>query len=181
MPVDPSSLRIELFPAPILREKAKPVEATDEVLAVVDRMVELMRGAEGIGLAATQVGLPWRLFVCDVPPDDEAAHDPVEHTDGPVAFLNPVIESSEGVPDAYEEGCLSLPGIRGDVIRPPIVTVSAIGRDGQPFEVRAGGLLSRCLQHEIDHLDGVLIFDKMTDRARARVKNSIRALERTAR
>lgn len=182
MTVDPKKLRIQIHPAAILREKAEPVDPTEDVLAVADRMVKMMRGADGIGLAATQVGLRWRLFVCDVPADpDEPSPGPGEprvSTEGPEVYINPEVVSTEGEPDLYEEGCLSLPGVRGDVIRPPAVTMRAIGLDGQPFETRAGGLLARCLQHELDHLDGILILDRMTQAARTKVRSAVRSLER---
>jgi len=180
MAVDPQKLRIEIYPAPCLRERAREVgEITPEVRHVVARMAELMVEAEGIGLAATQVGVPWRIFVCRVPaserwsPDD----DPPTANDRLEAFINPVIEAI-GAPEADEEGCLSLPDIRGDVLRSPQVTISATDVEGNWFTRTAGGLLARCWQHELDHLDGVLILDRMTQMGRLKNRAALRALER---
>ncbi|MEL6329291.1 MAG: peptide deformylase [Planctomycetota bacterium] len=183
MAIDTAGLRIQIYPAEILRQKSDEIDPTAEVMAVADRMVELMRGADGIGLAANQVGLPWRLFVAHVPAMEGGADEPgVPFSNaGPEVFVNPVIESSEGDPEIYEEGCLSLPGINGDVIRPPVVTVSAIGRDGERFTRKIGGLLARCVQHELDHLDGVLILDRMTQMSRTRVRRQVQSLEKNAR
>jgi peptide deformylase len=181
MPVDAPSLEIVTYPAPVLRAKAKPVEkVTEEVRRVARRMIELMRQAEGIGLAAPQVGLSWRLFVVDVPPSDErsAEADPPTATDGPQYYINPKLSSPKGVPVPWEEGCLSLPDIRGDVLRPPVITISALDLEGKPFTQTAGGLLARCWQHEMDHLDGVLILDRMTQMSRLKNRAAIKDLER---
>ncbi len=185
MTVDPASLRIQIYPAPILRERADEVDPTPEVRAVAERMIDLMRGADGIGLAATQVGLPWRLFVAEIPEDPgegfSASADPATATGGPVAYLNPVIEKSVGAPTLYEEGCLSLPGIRGELPRPPEVEMSWTDLEGQRRTGRATDLLARCWQHELDHLDGVLIIDRMTQMARMKVRAAVKALEKSGR
>lgn len=181
MPVDPAHLHIVHYPAPVLRRKADPVgEVTDEVRAVAERMVALMREAEGIGLAAPQVGLSWRMFVMDVPPGDErsAADDPPTATDGPVVCIDPEVLEPAGDLESMSEGCLSLPEITGQIIRPPTVLLRARGIDGNPFKLRAGGLLARCIQHEHDHLEGVLIIDKMGQMDRLRNRAAIRSLER---
>ncbi|MFG0285578.1 MAG: peptide deformylase [Phycisphaerales bacterium JB039] len=181
MPVDPANLRIELYPAPCLRQVAAPVEQiTPEVRQAVARMAELMYDAEGIGLAAPQVGLAWRIFVCHVPPSEDRScgEDPPTANDRLEVFINPVIEATEGAPEPFEEGCLSLPDIRGDVLRPPIVTLSATDIEGQRFTRRAGGLLGRCWLHEFDHLEGVLILDRMTQMGRLKNRSAIRSLER---
>jgi len=182
MPVDPPKLRLQIYPTEVLRRKAEPIDVTPETIAVAERMVEIMRSAEGIGLAGPQVDLSWRLFVCHVPPDDERSPD----TDPPTAcaqpqvFINPEIIRYDGPPEPYEEGCLSLPGILGEVLRPPVVTVRALGLDGKPFEARAAGLLARCWQHENDHLDGVLIIDKFTQVSRLKNRTAVRSLEKRA-
>lgn len=180
MTLDPAQLRLQIYPADVLRRKADPVDVTPETRAVAERMVEVMRDAEGIGLAGPQVGLSWRLFVCHVPPDGERSPDadPPTACAEPRAFINPEILKYEGPPEPYEEGCLSLPGILGDVLRPPIVTVRAFGLDGKPFEARAAGLLARCWQHEIDHLDGVLIIDKFTQVSRLKNRSAVKSLEK---
>ena len=181
MSIDAPSLHIVIYPEPVLRVKAKPVEkVNDEIRSVARRMVELMRKAQGIGLAAPQVGLSWRMFIADVPPGDErsAAGDPPTATDGPQYYINPKLSHPKGAPVPYEEGCLSLPDIRGDVLRPPVITISALDLQGRPFTQTAGGLLARCWQHEMDHLDGTLILDRMTQMSRLKNRAAIKELER---
>jgi len=183
MPVDRDTLRILHYPHEALRRKAEPLERVDdEVRAVAARMIDLMREAEGVGLAAPQVGLPWRLFVAEVPPmeDDAPGDDPAASTLGPLVFFNPRLRGYEGPPEPQDEGCLSLPGITGEILRPPIVTVTALDLEGAEFTLHAGGLLARCVQHEHDHLDGVLIIDKMTQMSRMKNRALVRAMEREA-
>ena len=168
MPVDPLSLRIVTYPDPVLRQPAEAVtEFNDEVRGVAHRMLELMREAPGVGLAAPQVGLSWRVFVAN--PTGEPGDDRV--------FINPeIVEASRDVA-AMEEGCLSLPEIRGEVQRPRRVTVRAIDLDGERFELTSDELPARVWQHEIDHLDGVLIIDKMTRMDRLANRRPLKALE----
>lgn len=179
------ALRIVNYPSPVLLQRAAEVGAvTDQIRAVAARMVELMREADGIGLAAPQVGLSVRLFVVDVPPTDDGERslgsDPATATRGPVVFINPTLHAPEGAPEPMEEGCLSLPDIRGDVLRPPVVTVRALDERGEPFEMRCGGLLSRCVQHEFDHLEGVLIIFRMTQMSRLKSRSAVRDLKKAA-
>ncbi len=184
MPVDPDKLRILTYPDPVLRQKAAPVpEVTELVRRVARRMIELMYQAEGIGLAAPQVGVPWRLFVVDVPASDgRKAHAtpdaPATATSDATVYINPVLShpSREAIPG--EEGCLSLPDIRGTVLRPDRITITALDLDGATFTQTGAGLLARCWQHEHDHLDGVLILDRMTQASRMKNKVAIRNLER---
>jgi len=144
-----SLLDIYLLDAPILREVAKPVPAvTDALRALADDMIETMHAAKGIGLAAPQVGRTERLCVVDV---DGARH----------VLFNPELVSSEGA-EVGEEGCLSIPDVYGDVERATMVRVRATGRDGEPVEFGATGLLARCVQHEIDHLNGRLFIDYLS-------------------
>jgi peptide deformylase len=168
MPVDPLRLRIVTYPDPVLRQPAEAVtEFNDEVRGVAHRMLELMREAPGVGLAAPQVGLSWRVFVAN--PTGEPGDDRV--------FINPeIVEASRDVA-AMEEGCLSLPEIRGEVQRPRRVTVRAIDLDGERFELTSDELPARVWQHEIDHLDGVLIIDKMTRMDRLANRRPLKALE----
>lgn len=183
--VDPSHLRIQLYPAEVLRIKASEVDPSDEVRAVGVRMIELMRGADGIGLAGPQVGLSWRIFVCDVPADPEEGRavdsDPPAASRGPQVWLNPEIVGSDRGVVPYSEGCLSLPGITGDVNRPETVTMEATTPSGERKRVSATGLLARCWQHEIDHLDGVLILDRMTQTSRLKNRARVRAMEKAGR
>lgn len=184
MPVDPATIAIQTYPAEILRRKADEIDPTPEVIAVARQMIAIMHEAPGIGLAAPQVGLPWRLFVADVTADRDRTPTRSADTDPPTAspepeiFINPVIELAEGTPELMEEGCLSLPDILGDVPRQPVVTMSWTDPQGRRQTRKAGGLLSRCWQHELDHLDGVLILDRMTRPGRIRNRSKIRNLER---
>jgi len=181
MPPDPSSLSIVLYPDPVLRRCADTIPAVDDgVRAVAERMLELMDQAEGIGLAAPQVALPWRLFVCHVPENEErtASETPPTATHAPLVCINPVLSDPSEHLEPYDEGCLSLPDITGTVRRPAEITLSAIGLDAEPFTLRAGGLLARCIQHEHDHLDGVLIIDRMQQLARIKNRRAIRELEK---
>jgi peptide deformylase len=189
-PIDPAALRIVTYPAEVLRQKALPLPAvTDEVRAVAERMLELMQEAEGIGLAAPQVGLPWRMFVVDIPPppaaegsdDDAPMTDPPTFTDGPEVYINPRFSLPQGAPVGMEEGCLSLPEIRGEVLRPPGITITALDIDGNEFTQSGAGLLARCWQHEMDHLDGVLIIDRFTQMSRIKTKAAVKDLRDAAR
>lgn len=183
MPIDASSLSILHYPDPVLRRRAEPVrEVTEEVRAVAARMIDLMRDAEGVGLAGPQVGIPWRIFVAHIAATEgrSTTATPPTATAAPLVYINPVISNPAGGPEPFEEGCLSLPDIRGEVLRPPVVTIRAIGLDGKPFEQTGGGLLARCWQHEVDHLDGVLIIDKMTQMSRLKNRLAIKDLEKMA-
>ncbi len=181
MPIDPASLRILHYPDPVLRKPADEIAAiTDEVRAVAHRMVQLMHDAPGIGLAGPQVGLSWRLFVLDVPEDPEdgrlADSDPPEAVASPRIYINPRLSvfSRDLLP--YEEGCLSIPGILGEVRRPSELTIEALNEHGERVAHRAGGLLARCIQHEVDHLDGRLIIDRFTPMARMKNRLALRDL-----
>lgn len=184
---DPDSLFIVTYPHPVLRMRSKVVDrVTDEVRAVARRMIDLMHEAEGIGLAANQVGLAWRLFVADVPHSDDPKDNrslnavPVSATDGPRVYINPVFSEPERDLVPQEEGCLSLPEIRGTVRRPSVITITALDLEGERFTVRGGGLLARCWQHEVDHLDGALIIDRMLPIDRMKHRTAIRELEERA-
>ena len=144
-----------LLPDPILRKKSEPLERVDgEVQKLADDMLETMYDAPGIGLAAIQVGIPRRLLVIDCSKEDEDL--------APMVFVNPqVVESSEER-STYEEGCLSIPDYYAEVERPAEVTVEYLDRDGKQQQMRADGLLATCLQHEIDHLNGVLFIDHIS-------------------
>ena len=191
MSVDPASLSIVHYPDPILRTRCKPVpEVTDEVRAVARRMVELMDEARGLGLAAPQVGLPWRMFVCHVPADEDQPADPggtgpdgapvLTATPAPTVYINPVLTEPVNPVEAVSEGCLSLPDITGDIPRPRGITITALDPEGNEFTQTGTGLLARCWQHETDHLDGVLILDRMSQLSRLRVRSAVRGLEKAA-
>jgi len=182
MTVDPSTLRVVNYPHPALRRKAEAISPSPEVRAVALRMIELMHEHEGIGLAAPQVGLPWRLFVTFVPEGDGRHADidlPTAEAQACV-YINPVLSDPRGKLRSSEEGCLSLPDIRGAVHRPETITITAQSTDGRSFTRSGTGLLARCWQHENDHLDGVLIIDRMTQIYRLKNRSALRDLERSA-
>ena len=148
-------LDIQLLGARVLRRRADPVEEiTDETRRLVSDMLDTMYDAEGIGLAAPQVGVSRRILVVDVTNEDESRH---VH-----ALVNPVVAESSSATDKATEGCLSIPGIEETVSRPARVTVEALSVDGEPVRIEADGLLARALQHEVDHLDGVLFIDRLS-------------------
>lgn len=144
---------LHLLGSPILRQKAVPVPAVDdEVRRLVDDLFDTMDAARGVGLAANQVGVARRVAVVDVGEDDP----------GPLVLINPVIVSRSYEVDAAEEGCLSIPEVFGEVRRPAIVVVEALDREGQPWRTEVRGYKARAVQHEIDHLDGVLFLDHLS-------------------
>jgi peptide deformylase len=144
-----SLLDIHVLGAPGLRQETQTVATvTDEIRRLADDMFETMYAANGIGLAAPQVGRRERLFVVDV-------------DDAPLVLVNPELVSKDGTAKG-EEGCLSIPDIYGDVERAARVTMRALDRDGNPFEVEGTELLARCLQHEMDHLHGRLFIDYLS-------------------
>ena len=154
---------VRQFGDPVLRSRARPVERFDTALREeVQRMGRLMHEALGVGLAATQVGVLHRLLVYRVQADS-----PV------VGLVNPEIEWSGRESESLEEGCLSLPAVHLDVERPIHVRICAQGVDGEPLTIEASGFEARILQHEIDHLDGVLILDRVPREER---KQAIRAM-----
>jgi peptide deformylase len=149
------TLPILLVPEPILKTRARPVGANDmqRVRALVPRMFATMYRAPGIGLAAPQVGVGLRFAVVDLMADDKPA---------PIVLINPEVLARSEELATREEGCLSLPGQYADVTRPARVTVRHTDADGVRRQIEADGLLAACLQHEIDHLDGVLFVDHLS-------------------
>lgn len=144
---------ILIYPDPFLQKKAGPVSlVNDRIRELVRDMFETMRAASGIGLAAPQIGVGKRVIVVDV--------SPVEKDIAPLALVNPRIVESRGQVVATE-GCLSIPGVEGEVPRGEVVLVKALDDQGRPVQIAARGLLARALQHEIDHLDGVLFIDRI--------------------
>lgn len=153
MSTAPKNLSIVLYPAPVLRKVAQPVQSvTPEIQAICKRMLELMHEAPGVGLAAPQVGWSIRLFVANATgePEDD------------MVFINPTITVEGKAMQDMEEGCLSLPGINASIRRPQAVTIEATDIQGNRFRVTSDDLPARVWQHENDHLDGVLIIDKMS-------------------
>jgi peptide deformylase len=156
-------LTILEFPDPRLRTRAVPVATVDNSLRdLIDDMLETMYAARGIGLAATQVNVHRRLLVTDVS----------EGRNQPRAFINPEILSRDGS-ETSQEGCLSVPGYYDEVQRAARVRVRALDRDGKSFEEDLDGLLAVCVQHEIDHLDGKLFVDYLSEMKRQRVRKKL--------
>lgn len=148
-------LDIEIMGAKVLREKASPVGAvTDETRLLIRDMFDTMYDAEGIGLAAPQVGVSQRILVVDVADEDEERH---VH-----ALINPVVVEASRETGKETEGCLSMPGLEETVTRSLEVAVEALSPEGEPVRIEADGLLARALQHEVDHLDGVLFIDRLS-------------------
>lgn len=144
-----------ILPDPLLRQVSKPIERVDsDVTKLADDMLETMYDAPGIGLAAIQVGVPRRMLVIDIAREGEEKQ--------PLVFLNPEILSSSDDRSIYEEGCLSIPDYYAEVERPASVTVKYLDREGKEQILEAEGLLATCLQHEIDHLNGVLFIDHIS-------------------
>ncbi|WP_188910026.1 peptide deformylase [Aureimonas endophytica] len=144
-----------ILPDPLLRKASRPVERVDaDLKRFADDMLETMYDAPGIGLAAVQVGELLRMLVIDVAGEDEEKR--------PQVFLNPEILARSDAMSTYEEGCLSIPDYYAEVERPAKVTVGYLGLDGATHELEAEGVLATCLQHEIDHLNGVLFIDHIS-------------------
>jgi len=160
------------LPDPILRQQSQPVERVDKELErFIADMIETMYDAPGIGLAAIQVGVPRRLLVIDVAGKDEP--------ENPQVFINPeIVASGDGV-SVYEEGCLSIPDYYAEVERPDTVTVKHLDRQGNQRVTEADGLLATCLQHEIDHLNGVLFIDHISKLKRDMVVRKFTKLARS--
>lgn len=155
-----SVLTVLEYPDPRLRTKARPVgDVDDAVRRLIDDLLETMYAAPGIGLAATQVDVHQRILVLDVS----------ETKDDPRCFINPEILEQHGSASS-DEGCLSVPGITESVERPEKIRVRALDRFGQPFEMDAQGLLAVCIQHEMDHLEGKLFVDYLSELKRLRIK-----------
>jgi peptide deformylase len=147
-----SKLEIKIYPDKILRKKASPVSEVSSVeRKLAYDMIETMRSAKGVGLAAPQVGISKRIIVAeDTEGDNKLA----------LVLVNPKITNKKGKV-SFCEGCLSMPGITSDVVRPEFITVEALNLDNDKLKIHAEGLLARIIQHEIDHLDGVLFIDRI--------------------
>ena len=152
-----------------LRKIASPVESfTPEIAEIASHMHEVMRKSRGIGLAAPQIDLSLRIVTIDL-----------THADGPaLTLINPVILADSGDEYIFEEGCLSIPGVFRDVVRPESVTVRAYGLDGKTFELDADGMFARVLQHEIDHLDGILFIDRIDEHVRIELTKELKKIKK---
>jgi len=158
---DDAPFEIRKFGDPVLRTKAAEIEDIDGTLvAVVEDMLDTMYAEPGIGLAAPQVGISKRLFVYDI-------------GEGPHAIVNPVISESDGE-WVFEEGCLSVPGLSWDIVRPKEIHLTGYDLDGNEVSIEADELLSRCFQHEMDHLEGRLLIDHLEGETRKAAMRTVR-------
>ncbi|WP_207455301.1 peptide deformylase [Azospirillum sp. SYSU D00513] len=164
-------LDILIAPHPVLKTKAKPVEKVDARIAkLMDDMVDTMYAANGIGLAAPQIGLSERVIVVDVHEKDEKPN--------PIRLANPEIVWASEDRAPCEEGCLSIPELYAEVVRPKAVRVRYLDEKNQPREIEADGMLATCLQHEIDHLDGVLFVDHLSTLKRGMIMRKLQKQQR---
>ncbi len=158
------------YGADVLRASASPVaDLTPEIEQLVDDMIQTMYAAPGIGLAAPQIGVPLRIFVCDI----SVGRDPT----GLLTFVNPEFVEREGM-QLEEEGCLSVPGFNATVARPERAVVKGLNRQGQEQVVEGAGLLARCFQHEMDHLEGTLFVDRLRGLQKDLIVRKIKKLSR---
>jgi peptide deformylase len=163
-------LPIITYPHPTLRRVSKPLRRVDaELRNKIREMFDLMYAAKGIGLAANQIDLPLRVFIVNLEAKPDAGEE--------LVFINPVISLPRGGSEEMEEGCLSLPGLYGPVVRPKQVRLNAYSLDGKEIKTDATGLLARCVQHELDHLDGVLFPDRMSSSAKADIAEGLDEFE----
>ena len=172
-------------PDPRLKQVSEPVEAvTDDLRLLMDDMVETMHDAKGIGLAAIQVGVGKRVIVMDLSPSDSAEdgesedrYDLSELKDEPIRyFVNPEIVWTSEEMNNYQEGCLSVPGFYDDVERPQACKVTYLDYQGEPQELNCDGLLATCIQHEMDHLNGVVFLDHLSRLKRDMIVKKLRKL-----
>ena len=152
------------FPDSRLRTKAKPVtEVTGKTHQIIKDMFETMYDAPGIGLAATQVNIHWQIVVMDISEDKSE----------PLVFINPKVTVLEGELEKMQEGCLSVPGFYEDIERIEHCKIEALDKNGKPFVLEAQGLLAVCIQHELDHLDGKLFVDYISNTKRDRIRKKL--------
>ncbi len=185
---DSRLLRIATYGEPVLREKAIPItEVTEEIRELAEKMTTTMYENEtrGIGLAAPQVGVSLRLVVIDTssdepPPPNASPGELLLEPRMPLVLVNPEITGVSAATSVYHEACLSIPELSGDVVRPVTVRLKTQLLDGEVVEIECGGLLGRCLQHELDHLDGIMFVDRMDEEDRAEIAEDLRILERQA-
>lgn len=162
-------MEIVHYPHPTLRYKSKPIQRVDaELKTIIREMFDLMYKAEGIGLAANQVGLPLRMFVINTEADPEKGDE--------LVFINPEIHRPKGNAE-QEEGCLSLPSVYGSVVRPAQIHVVAYTPDGKMIDDVVDGMLARVIQHENDHIDGIMFPDRMKDTTRESIDHLIHEFE----
>lgn len=176
-------LGIEQYGSAELRIKCRPVEQSDMPLTdLVQNMFETMYAAEGIGLAAPQVGVPLQLVVIDIPVEEDSVsylqvngEDKTLEDIMPLAFINPVLDPY-GPMESMHEGCLSVSKIRAGVMRPSFTRATLTLLDGSVIQLDCNGLLARCLQHEVDHLSGILFVDRVSSAQKITLRNKLKKL-----
>ena len=172
---------IRIYGDPVLREKAEPVAAVDDGLRrLAADMIETMRAAEGCGLAAQQVGRAVPLCVIEASPEQQNDAQGNCLNPGlamPMALVNPVITASSKKTDSFEEGCLSFPDLRGSIERPVQITLRYLDLDGQAHETAVKGFVARIIQHEVDHLNGVLFIDRMSFAKKIAIKGRLERMK----
>lgn len=167
--MDSPSLEIIHYPHPTLRRPSRPIQRVDGKLRdIIRQMFRLMYQARGVGLAANQIDLALRVFITNLAADPEEGEERV--------FINPVLSQPKGMTE-QEEGCLSMPGVNGTVKRPERVRIQAYGLDGEAVELTVEGLFARVIQHEVDHLDGVLFTDRLSETGKMAVREALEELE----
>lgn len=171
---------IRIFGDPVLRAKSTPIaDVNDEIRALATSMVEMMRISEGVGLAAQQIGETRAICVIEVPEefdlDDQGQRlNPTLRM--PMVLINPVLSTPSKKETSHEEGCLSFPGIRGSISRPYRIHVQCLDEQGQVIDVDVAGFTARVIQHEVDHLNGVLFIDRMSTAKRFTLGSKLRRL-----
>lgn len=169
-------LPIVTYDNPVLRSKTEPVPSnTEELQTLIDDMLETMYNANGVGLAAPQINKSIRMFVVDA--DSMIEDESDEPKRGPMVFINPEIKEKTGDIVEFEEGCLSLPYLADVVKRPETITIEYLDRDFKKQELTTGGLLSRVIQHEFDHIEGILFFDHLGSFRKRLIKSKLRDID----
>jgi len=175
------TLPLSYFGSPILREVAKPItEFTPEVEKLGKDMIATMREEIGIGLAGPQIGKSLRIFVMDIPLDMDTDEDGQPYNPflkGPLVVINPEIEALDELDEESEEGCLSIPDIKGKVFRPFSIELKFQDVKGEPQEMKLSGLAARCVQHEHDHLNGILFIDYLSSVKKMSIKGKLKRIK----
>lgn len=171
---------IRIFGDPVLRAKAEPVTHVDDELRALGReMLEIMRKSDGVGLAAQQIGETRAICVIEVPEEYDHDDDGQRLNPGlpmPMILINPVLSQPSKKEDSREEGCLSFPGIRGAISRPRSILLTCLNEHGEKIETEVRGFTARVIQHEVDHLNGVLFIDRMTAAKRLMLKPRLKRM-----
>ena len=171
---------IRIFGDPVLREKARRIEVVDEKVRTLGReMIDIMRASDGVGLAAQQIGETLAICVIEVPEDYDRDDDGKRlnpELSMPMIILNPVISGPSKKEESREEGCLSFPGIRGAISRPKNIHLSYMNEQGEARQLEVRGFTARVIQHEVDHLNGVLFIDRMSAAKRFTLSGRLKRL-----